>query len=255
MAAVSSLKGIAPANPGLAGRASTLATELEVALLPGPPEQGLYLALGEQHLELRLAGANAPGAVRAEFLSGKAGYRARRVSPRQEAVARAVGLHQRRGLRVLDATAGLGRDGFVLAALGAEVELVERSPVIAALLHDGLARAAQELGEVVARMRLTVGDAVERMRQLPDAERPEVVYLDPMYPPDKGQAAAKKEMALFRLLLGPEPDPAPLLAAALECATRRVVVKRPRKAPPVAGRTPSHSIDGRSTRFDVYVLA
>lgn len=248
------LQGVVCTDSAASEQAAALAAELGVALLAEATEAGLYLFLTPQRLELRLVAPNPPGPVTAEFASGKAGYRARRLSARQEAVARAVGLHQRPGLRVLDATAGLGRDGFVLAALGAQVELVERSPVVAALLRDGLSRARAEHPHTVERMHLTQADAVAYMSHLADAARPEVVYLDPMYPPDKGQAAAKKDMQLFRLLLGPEPDPAPLLAAALRCAARRVVVKRPRKAPPVAGRAPSHSIEGRSTRFDVYML-
>ena len=42
---------------------------------------------------------------------------------------------------MLDATAGLGRDAFVLASLGCQVTLIERVPAVAALLENGIERA------------------------------------------------------------------------------------------------------------------
>ncbi|KAB7622971.1 class I SAM-dependent methyltransferase [Alkalilimnicola sp. S0819] len=244
------------AAPELAHQAEALARRWSLPRAAQAPEAGLYLHLSASRLELRRAGERGPGAVYAEFAAGKAAWRLRQLSPRKEAIARAVGLHRQPGLDIVDATAGLGRDALVLAALGARLRMLERSPIIAALLEDALGRAAglAELAEIAARMSLQAVDAVAWLTALPAAERPQVVYLDPMYPGEKGSAAAKKDMQLFRELLGPETDPAPLLAAALGCARRRVVVKRPRKAPPVSGPAPSHAIEGRSTRFDVYML-
>jgi len=92
------------------------------------------------------------------------------------------------------------------------------------------------------------------MRALPGAERPEVVYLDPMYPHTGKSALQKKEMRLFRRLVGDDEDVPRLLQAALGCATKRVVVKRPRTAPPVLELKPSLAIEGKTTRFDVYLV-
>ncbi len=167
-------------------------------------------------------------------------------------IAKAVGVGT--GIRpsVLDATAGLGRDAFVLATLGCAVTLIERQPLIAALLEDGLRRATgdKEVGAIVARMTLLKGNAIELMRKMDEA--PQVIYLDPMFPHRDKSALVKKEMRIFRPLVGDDPDAPALLEAALELASHRVVVKRPRKAPPIEGAKPSYSLDGKSSRYDIY---
>src|SRR5690606_13621745 len=116
-----------------------------------------------------------------------------------QVIAKAVGIQP--GIRpsVLDATAGLGRDAFVLASLGCEMILIERQPIIAALLEDGLARgmADADVRQVVQRMALRQGNAIELMRQW-QGEAPQVAYLDPMFPHREKSALVKKEMRLFR---------------------------------------------------------
>ncbi|MGL9773657.1 MAG: class I SAM-dependent methyltransferase [Sodalis sp. (in: enterobacteria)] len=57
-----------------------------------------------------------------------------------KAVAKAVGIKGQGLPDVVDATAGLGRDAFVLACLGCRVQMFERHPVMAALLKNGLRR-------------------------------------------------------------------------------------------------------------------
>ncbi|HEY8332105.1 MAG TPA: class I SAM-dependent methyltransferase, partial [Pseudomonas sp.] len=154
---------------------------------------------------------------------------------------------------VLDATAGLGRDAFVLASLGCEVSLIERQPLIAALLEDGLARAARdpEVAAIVAHMQLLTGNAVALMGAW-QGEPPQVIYLDPMFPHRDKSALVKKEMRLFRPLVGDDLDAPALLEAALALASHRVVVKRPRKAPCIDGAKPSYQLEGKSSRYDIY---
>ncbi|MCB1688723.1 MAG: class I SAM-dependent methyltransferase [Halioglobus sp.] len=205
---------------------------------------------------LQLTGRGAPGPVRVDF--GSAGMRHRRHSGARELLSKAVGHGKKTVLRVLDATAGLGTDAFVLADLGCEVALCEREPVIVELLRSGLAVAAGSgdpwLTAVVQRMRLFPGDAREMGQTLiPDVD---TIYLDPMFPARRKSAAVKKEMALFQTLLERSIDPADadaLLLWALQQGTPRVVVKRPAKAASLAGREPSHCIRGKSVRYDVYV--
>ena len=206
-------------------------------------------------LELRAAQSDAAGPVYVDFAGGALGYRLRHGSRSREPLARAVGLKGTALPTVLDATAGLGRDAFILAALGCRVDLIERSPTIAALLRDGLQRAVQaaETREAANRLHLQVGDATVIMAALAESDRPDVVYLDPMYPHRSKSALVKKEMRMLRALVGEDPDAAPLLAAALRTARRRVVVKRPRLAPSLAGPTPSHTLMGSTTRFDIYI--
>jgi len=165
-------------------------------------------------------------------------------------LARVVGLHKQRELRVLDATAGLGRDGFTLAALGAQVTLAERNPTLATLLTDARRRALLDPASAAAAARTEI--ICLDSRQLMGAPpRFDVVYLDPMYPGRGKSALAKKEMQLLRELTGGDADADELLAAAN--ARRRVVVKRPRSAPPLGGQAPSLQLDGTQARFDIYL--
>src|SRR5215468_3129915 len=62
---------------------------------------------------------------------------------RRLAIAKACGV--RRDLNVLDAMAGYGLDGITLAALGCRVLMLERDPLLYALLEDAVARARAEL--------------------------------------------------------------------------------------------------------------
>ncbi len=152
-----------------------------------------------------------------------------------------------------DATAGLGEDSLLLAAAGFAVTMCESDPVIAALLADALARAAEdpELAGIVARMTLVRGDSVELLPRLDHA--PDVVYLDPMFPARTKSAAVKKKFQLLHRLETPCANEAELMEAALAARPRKVVVKRPIKAPVLAGVRPSHSISGKAVRYDVIV--
>lgn len=223
--------------------------------LPLAGEAAFALQLGEAGLQLVELGPGAPGPVRVDFVEGAAAHRRLYGGGSGQKIAKAVGVQAGIRPRVLDATAGLGRDAFVLATLGCDVQLIERQPVIAALLEDGLARAAQsaEVADIIARMRLFTGNAIELMRQRADVP-PQVIYLDPMFPHRDKSALVKKEMRLFRPLVGDDLDAPALLQAALALASHRVVVKRPRKAPIIDGAKPSYSLEGKSSRYDIYAL-
>ncbi len=221
--------------------------------LPLGGEAVLALQLGPGGLQLVDLGENAPGPVRVDFVEGAVAHRRLFGGGAGQMIAKAVGLLP--GIRptVVDATAGLGRDAFVLAQLGCSVTLIERNPLIAALLEDGFQRAAgdADVASVVARMRLLCGDAIEFLRQWQN-ESPQVVYLDPMFPHRDKSALVKKEMRLFRPVVGDDDDAPILLEAALALATHRVVVKRARKAPAIAGPKPAYVLEGNSSRFDIY---
>ncbi|MDF2177975.1 class I SAM-dependent methyltransferase [Aliiglaciecola sp. CAU 1673] len=219
-------------------------------------KEGLVLWLDEQGLALKTLDDAKMGTVSVDFASDAMTWRRQHGGGRGEAVAKAVGVKGQYLPKVLDATAGLGRDAFILASLGCEVTMLERSPVVAALLQDGLARAAQhpELADwLPLRMRLLPGAALERMQNWQE-ERPQVVYLDPMFPHRKKSALVKKEMRLFQQLLGPDMDADALLAPALALASKRVVVKRPAGAPYLAGEKPDVEQAGKANRFDIYLI-
>lgn len=173
----------------------------------------------------------------------------------RELLVKAVRVRGVEEIRVFDATAGLGEDSMLLAAAGFSVTMCEGDPVIAALLADGLRRAADdpELSGIVGRMSLVEGDSIEILPSL--AEAPDVVYLDPMFPARTKSAAVKKKFQLLHRLESPCADETSLMGAALAVHPRKIVVKRPVKAPVLAGVRPSHSISGKAVRYDVIVPA
>lgn len=182
-------------------------------------------------------------------------YRKDKGGGKNEAIAKAVGVKGQYYPTVVDATAGLGTDSFMLAALGCEVTMLERTNLVCALLHDGLVRgrANPQSVDIVQRIRLLAGSAVARLAQLREANMSvDVVYLDPMFPHKKKSAAVKKPMKMFQALLGHDEDADDLLTPALALANKRVVVKRPSSAPFLQDKTPSMQIKGKKHRFDVY---
>lgn len=186
------------------------------------------------------------------FDSGALGWRLTRERIRHERLVKALGGITESASPIVDATAGLGRDALVMAQAGYRVTLVERSPVLVALLADALQRLGQQQPELAERLQLVAGDALQVMPASAGYER---VYLDPMFPDRSKTAAVKKDLRLLQLLLADQAptDEAGLLEAALTCASKRVVVKRPARAAPLAGRAPNHSVTGKAVRFDVYL--
>lgn len=219
---------------------------------PGENARGFSFVLRENAGRLELTARHHPGygAVCADWSTAE--LKRRIAAGRRQLLARAIGLHKERGLRVLDATAGLGRDGYTLAALGAQVTLAERHPSIAALLADAHRRALADpaTAEAAARMRLAATDARNLLAQAWD-----VIYLDPMYPGHGKAALAKKELQLLRELTGGDADADGLLEPSRRSARLRVTVKRPLKAPWLARVEPAFSLSGTQARFDVYVPA
>jgi 16S rRNA (guanine1516-N2)-methyltransferase len=221
--------------------------------LPLAGEAEFALQLGSEGLQFVELATGAAGPVRADFVAGAVAHRRLFGGGAGQAIARAVGLQPGVRPSVLDATAGLGRDAFVLAQLGCTLTLIERHPLVAALLDDGMQRAQAdaEVASVMARMRLLHGDATVLMGAW-QSESPQVIYLDPMFPTRDKSAQVKKEMRLFQPLVGADEDAPRLLEAALKLASHRVVVKRPRRAPPLAGQPPGYTLEGKSSRFDIY---
>ncbi len=193
--------------------------------------------------------------VRVDFAGGATGYRRLSGGGRRQLIGRALGL-QGGGLHIVDATAGLGRDAFLMACLGCQVTMIERNPVIGAILQDGLMRGAVDddatLREIVSRMSLVVGDAREKLKDILESDQPEVVYVDPMHPPRQKSAAVKKELRICRGIVGDDADAFELLAAARRVALKRVVVKRAKLAEPISPDV-STTYMGRSIRYDVYM--
>ncbi|MDV5172230.1 class I SAM-dependent methyltransferase [Photobacterium rosenbergii] len=225
------------------------------------PGSVFALVLTAERLELRKLDEPKLGAVYVDLAGGAVAHRRKFGGGRGQAIAKAVGLKGGVTPTVVDGTAGLGRDAFVLASLGCKVQMVERHPVVAALLDDGLARAKADseiggwISERLSLLHASSHNALEQLAADPDFVAPDVVYLDPMYPHKKKSALVKKEMRVFQTLVGADLDADGLLAPALALATKRVVVKRPDYAEFLAGQKPAMAIETKKNRFDVYVKA
>jgi 16S rRNA (guanine1516-N2)-methyltransferase len=232
----------------------SLVEQFGFELISQLPVDAYYLCLNEQGLQLRHSGPCVPGPIRIDFVSGALAHRRRYGGGRSQPLARAAGMKPGFNPTVWDATAGLGRDGFVLASLGCRVTLCERSATLAALLQDALQRADADIGGwVCRRLHLVHGDSSVLLQNLGGRRQPEVVYLDPMYPPGKEHVLVKKEMRALQELLGPDRDSDALLEIALSSARRRVVVKRPRRAGWLNAKKPDTCIVSKKTRYDIYV--
>lgn len=221
--------------------------------LTSDPDANMALVLTPERLELRKLDEPKLGAIFVDFVGGTMAHRRKFGGGRGEAVAKAVGVKGSYLPNVVDATAGLGRDAFVLASLGCHVRMLERNPVVAALLDDGLERGYRdaEIGPWLReRMTLLHASSLTALSDL--APKPEVVYLDPMYPHKQKSALVKKEMRVFQGLVGPDEDADGLLEPARRLATKRIVVKRPDYAPPMADIAAQAAVVTKSHRFDIY---
>ena len=193
--------------------------------------------------------------LRVDFVNGAVGHRLRFGGGRGQALAKAMGLRAGKTPKIVDATAGLGRDSFLLASLGAQVPRIERSKKMYTWLAQGMYRASQEgsdFQQIIGRMNLLYGDAKELLPEL----SADAVLIDPMHPPRKNSALVKLELRQVRQIVGADDDAADLIKVALGSAKKRVVLKWPAKADPIKGiHACSHQIIGKSVRYDVFMLA
>lgn len=191
--------------------------------------------------------------LRCDFVGGAVQHRLRFGGGRGQDLPKAAGFKPGINPHIIDATAGLGRDAFLLASLGATVTMIERSTEMHALLHDGMARALDAGGvtaEIISRMKLIHGDAIQLLPGL----SAKIVLVDPMHPPRNKSALVKAEMRQIRAIVGIDDDQTRLMQTALAHASRRVVLKWPAKAAPMADIPPaSHQIIGKSVRYDVFM--
>lgn len=224
----------------------------------------LNLNFTDDFVELRDSEKNL--AIHIDFISGELAHRQQYGGGKGQAIAKAIGLKQ--GVQppiVLDATAGLAKDAYVLASLGCPMTLLERSPVIAVLIRDAITRASDN-----EQFQLILNNGFDLIEQssidyltsllnnkdsdISEAARPEVIYLDPMYPERKKSASVKKNMQLLQNLLGKDEDTQTLLDIALKVARKRVVVKRPKGAESLSTLKPGYQVASKKTRYDIYLV-
>ena len=223
---------------------------LSVRWQTSPPDSGHYFWWDDKGLALKSAAIDARSSVHVDFLHGAGARRVKAVTG--EALTRAMGCQK--GLRpsIIDMTAGLGGDLSVLANVGCEIFAMEKHPVVAALLRDALRRAAHAETSWCERVQFRHADSVERVSGVSHG----VVYLDPMFPSREKSAAVKKDLLWLQWLndYPSSEEEHALLQWAREQSPHRIVVKRPAKAPQLAGQAPGFSQKGKAVRFDVYPL-
>lgn len=198
-----------------------------------------------------------------DFLSGKQAFRRQQGGGKQEAVVRALGIAHGHRPRIVDATAGLGRDAVMLAQTGSPVYLLERQCPVHAILSDALYRAQQaaqqtpsaDLNWLQHTHLLPLGSLLDASTYslIKTGIQAEAIYLDPMFPERKKSAAVKKDMQMLQAFIGGDDDADLLFERAMELASHRVVVKRPVQAPFLAGISPSSQIITKAHRFDLYI--
>jgi 16S rRNA (guanine1516-N2)-methyltransferase len=198
---------------------------------------------------LSLTDSHMPAArVAVDFVSGGLAYRAGGHVGGEHLV-KACQIKSLAHTHVLDATCGMGKDSFLLASSGLQVTACEQHPVVHALLTDGLARLEQSGGDSGFALLQQNAELVMQQQHF------DVIYLDPMFPEKSKAAKTKKDMQLFQRLHGHQTDEAAeLLTLALQTDCRRVVIKRPPKAPLLLNRKPTFQIGGKSCRFDAFQL-
>lgn len=248
--------GIFAADPNSIAKAEGIGSRLSLPVINVRDAKPLILEVSNTHVSLVYTAPKSPGATLVDFVGGKMGYRSKNSGFKDQDIIKACGI--KKGMRptILDATAGLGRDGFILASTGCKVTLVERNPIIALLLEDGIKRASEvtQTADIAANITFHNCNSVKFINAIISMDMPEVIYLDPMYPHRTKSSLVKKEMRALRDVVGDDFDSDDLLTAALQKASKRVVVKRPKGAEYLADKKPSMSFDGKSTRFDVYFV-
>ena len=191
--------------------------------------------------------------LKCSFIEGPILHRLKYGKGRGQNLAKAVGMKFNKNRNIIDATAGLGYDSFILASLGAKVTLIERSQKMHELLQNGINEGISfggEIEKIINRMELLFGDSKDILPKL----TPEVIMIDTMYKDRKKTALVKNNMRLVREIVGPDSDYIELLKVALNSAKNRVVLKQPRYAEPIKEiRKCSHQILGKSIRYDIFM--
>jgi 16S rRNA (guanine1516-N2)-methyltransferase len=191
--------------------------------------------------------------LKCSFIEGPILHRLKYGKGRGQNLAKAVGFKFNKNRTIIDATAGLGYDAFILASLGANVTLIERSEKIYDLLKSAISEAklyGGEISKIVNRMNLLFGDSKDILPKI----APEVILIDTMYKERKKSALVKNDMRLVREVVGSDSDHVELINVALNNASKRVVIKQPRYAETLDNiRGCSHQILGKTIRYDVYV--
>lgn len=240
--------GLLPASLALAERLRLPLLDLQES--SSPPVQEFFLCYRDGCLKLLDKQTLNKGGLAVE-IEPRPGEQHSYPAPKKDILAVAIG---RKTKTVLDATTGWARDSLTIFRMGYDVLCIERSPLMAELIRDGFDRLAAKDWMVKRGLpppKLLEGDSIALLAALP--EKPDCIYLDPMFPPKRKKSAlAKKSMSVLHEILGGDEDRAELFAAAWRACGKRLVVKSPDYAEPLGGK-PSEVFQGKLLRYDVYI--
>ena len=169
------------------------------------------------------------------------------------AIVKAIEGRNNQPLNILDGTAGLGSDSFVIAARGHKVIAIEKSKIVYTLLLDGLNRAknSESIYKFANNISLYNFDTESYLSQTQEIF--DVIYLDPMFPERKKSAKVKKGMQTLQLLLGHSNSDENNLFNLAFNKSKKLIIKRAVNNPYFADKKPTNSLKGKSNRFDIYI--
>ena len=169
----------------------------------------------------------------------------------KEPLAKAIGLKNfNTSKTILDMSCGTGKDALLLLSFGGNVIAYERNEIIYILLCYYRVVLNEVENFPAKNFRLYFGEA--KFNQ--NLEDLDVIYFDPMYGDSANKKAApRKQMQQFRDFVGEDTDFLGHLDWAIQTAKNRVVLKKSLKSSIDLPQFFSHSIVGKSTRYDVYL--
>ena len=231
-------------RPGYESQIEQISSKYQIPIVAKQQNSSIQFLLDIEDGILKLI---EPGSVRFRPIYSYSGS-LQQIS-RRTLLGRAIG---RKTQTVIDATAGLGGDAFLLSRMGYSVLAIERQPVIAALLENGILRILERSDRIKLEFRFA--DSRKILSNL--NESPDVIYLDPMYPVGrKTSVAVARPIRILRELAGDDSDAESLLNTSLKSASRRVVIKRPHFAEPLRRDKLSDSLMGKLVRYDLYQVS
>ena len=232
-------------------------------LLQYPQESILFFLIGEDPMLITWEGL----ILDFDFEKSSLHFR-HQVQKKSDLLLKASGLLERQQASIADLTAGTLADSFLMARFGARVQAWERSVFLFPLLEQALIKEQHrqklwpEKEQFAKNISLKFADAKELLQQRELLASFDTLVFDPMFPETKKNALPRKEMQIFRQLVGEDADAEQLVTFFGKALTsqQRLIVKRPLEAPPIVWNThegrqagPRRSVQGNLVRWDIYL--
>jgi 16S rRNA (guanine1516-N2)-methyltransferase len=185
--------------------------------------------------------------------SSKLKYHAsRHYNLKKELLAKALGINQQNSLTVIDGSLGTGKDAMLILSFGAKVVGHERNPIVYSLLQDAMMQAQVGRDGPFLKENLKLHLSNCHRIELLDKGKDQVFYFDPMFKKMKHKSKSKKDMEIFKYLVGADEDYIDVLEWAMEQKFSRVVLKR--SVHDDIYKKPTACFKGKTIRYDMYSL-